>query len=527
MTEEVFVYPDDNISHDHHRKTLQWYRRLPHFRITHIRFYSLLEILVLLDIVAVAHCALSVATDGPSVSILFGFEFAILLVLALSAMSMYHLHVVDGIMGFLHHCAEGEHHYIPVGGMAEAPDNEHRGGDISGQESRDEADDRDRANIASPSVEVTTPRRRTLAKILVERIANPWKNRRATLSFAIELQAQAAKFLFYVVFFAIVFTYYGMPINIFREVYVAFQQLRRRLIAFNNYRRLTYNMEKRFESIKDEDELDRVGHTCIICRDHMDLSGGCKKLPICGHAFHTHCLREWLVQQQSCPTCRADIAANEARRKKQLEKEAAEVAVASEAVVVDTEQTSVVTPLAEGLVDAAQFADHARTAVLEEESESNLRAMQQQQTPIIQETEGQLLENCDEVPSASAQSESEVPIPGWVEELDPVSNRKYYWNTESAEATWTRPTLNFPCLYRVASPVGAPVFVNQSFISPKRIIPQGKIIVCTSIECWHIPLRELMLSMPDGYVRAADVQMFLSLESPENIATHAAVGLTC
>ena len=83
------------------------------------------------------------------------------------------------------------------------------------------------------------------------------------LSFAIELQAQAAKFLFYVVFFAIVFTHvsglfcflacstgsscsvsflfaydphddfilgfglqYGMLINIFREVYISIQQLR-------------------------------------------------------------------------------------------------------------------------------------------------------------------------------------------------------------------------------------------------------------------------------------------------------------
>ena len=34
---------------------------------------------------------------------------------------------------------------------------------------------------------------------------------------------------------------------------------------------------------------------------------------MCGHAFHKHCLREWLVQQHSCPTCRSDIRANEAR----------------------------------------------------------------------------------------------------------------------------------------------------------------------------------------------------------------------
>ena len=147
-----------------------------------------------------------------------------------------------------------------------------------------------------PTLIVILPRAQKNAKTLVERLANPWRDRCATLSFAIELQAQAAKFLFYVVFFAIVFTYvstsyfiltggcsfsscpllslhafphiqYGMPINMFREVYISFQQLRKRLIIFNTNRRLTHNMDKRFGSIKDEEELDRLGRTYIICRD--------------------------------------------------------------------------------------------------------------------------------------------------------------------------------------------------------------------------------------------------------------------
>ena len=336
MTEEVFIYPEENDADNDltQRKQLSWYKRLPRIRMSHILFYSLLYMLIIWDTVAVAHCALSVATDGPSVSILFGFEFAILLVTALSALSLYHVHVVDGFMGFLHHCAEGEHHHHAVGALAEPTAAEAQRGDEGEPNNQDVSEENANSITDATSVEVNLPRQNTVAKRLVERLANPWKNRRATLSFAIELQAQAAKFLFYVVFFAIVFTYYGMPINIFREVYVSFQQLRRRLIAFNNYRRLTHNMEKRFESIENDEELDRLGHTCIICRDQMDLSGGCKKLPICGHAFHTHCLREWLVQQQSCPTCRADIAANEARRKKQLEREAAEAAA------VESEQTN-------------------------------------------------------------------------------------------------------------------------------------------------------------------------------------------
>ena len=34
-----------------------------------------------------------------------------------------------------------------------------------------------------------------------------------------------------------------------------------------------------------------------------------KKLPGCGHVFHAYCLKGWLMQQRTCPTCRSDISA--------------------------------------------------------------------------------------------------------------------------------------------------------------------------------------------------------------------------
>ena len=233
MTEEVFIYPEEdeegeeeeNVENNnptsdaapHHVKTKAWYRRVPHLRLTHIRYYLLVEILLMLDILAVAHCALSVATHGPSVDILFGFEAAILLVSGLSSLGMYNLHIIDGIMGVLHHFAEGEHHYVPVGGMAQEGENNEvptqeasaGEGDATGADA-DGTQHQEGENAAVATAEDARPsatRTKTFAKKLVERLANPWRDRRATLSFAIELQAQAAKFLFYVVFFAIVFTY--------------------------------------------------------------------------------------------------------------------------------------------------------------------------------------------------------------------------------------------------------------------------------------------------------------------------------
>jgi len=497
MTEEVFVYPDDedlggntnDANNAAQTRAKSWYQRIPRLRMTHIRYYLFLCTLLIVDLLAVAHCALSVATDGPSVQILFGFEFAIMLISAASSLMSYNLHVIDGLMGFLHHWAEGEHHHNPVGGMAEPTANE---GDANTNNYGPEQE----ADAAQPQQPQQRPK--SVAGILLKHFANPWRDQRATFSFVIELQAQAAKFLFYVVFFAIVFTYYGMPINIFREVYVSFQQLRRRLIAFNNYRRLTNNMEKRFESVTDEEELDRLGHTCIICRDQMDLLGGCKKLPGCGHAFHTHCLREWLVQQQTCPTCRADIAANEARMKKEKEKEEAAAAAATAA----TEATPSTTA-AEG--EGGEASVNNGTAP--DQGQGNEQSTSQSQSETVQQP-----------------ASDELPV-GWTEHVDHISGKKYYYNRDLNKSTWERPKkkLAFPCLYRVTSPawvLPAETLKNgEGTIIPKdaknviRSIPVGKIIVCTSeiYEESKEKIARSLLRIPDGYVKGCDVERLFEL----------------
>lgn len=567
MTEEVFVYPhghgdqdhsrvDDDDDHHHAaaadghddvaagggtannttenhdanssvRRRKPWYQRLPRLRLSHIRFYTLLQILLLLDILAVAHCAVSVATNGPSVHILFGFESAILLVAALNAMGMYHLHVVDGIMGALCHWCEGEHHYCPVGGMAVPDDNDNDNSNGTNDDGNENQEVDNRENSA------TNPRRsNSIARKLVEHLANPWRDRRATYSFVIELQAQAAKFLFYVVFFAIVFTYYGMPINIFREVYVSFQQLRTRIIAFNNYRRLTHNMEKRFDNIQDEEELDRLGHTCIICRDHMDLLGGCKKLPGCGHAFHTHCLREWMVQQQTCPTCRADIAANEARRKREREAEAAAVAAEIVAEMMEGDAAE-----ADGVGDSAEVTresalpvgnDQNQQQALQGDQGQTERVEQsgvassipiRQPTPTIREqrdatrggTTSSVASN-----AATATSPSHDSTITSTTTIPPVASFHLPTVSESSPFSTPSPNPHFPCLYRITSPLGASVF-SSSAMPPQqqqRIIPHGKLIVCLSIEYWPMPFQQVMYRMPDGYLKGRDVERYLPLVMP-------------
>lgn len=61
-------------------------------------------------------------------------------------------------------------------------------------------------------------------------------------------------------------------------------------------------MEKNFPMASKE-ELTKNSDDCPICWDRMETG---RKLP-CGHLFHNFCLRSWLEQDTSCPTCRKSL----------------------------------------------------------------------------------------------------------------------------------------------------------------------------------------------------------------------------
>lgn len=113
-----------------------------------------------------------------------------------------------------------------------------------------------------------------------------------------ELVSDIIRFVIYFCFFCLVFSQYGLPIHILRDVYISFLSCQKKLISFIQYIRLTNNFDSRFENATAE-ELIHAGN-CLVCRESMD-SG--KKIP-CGHVFHLECLRMWLQHQQTCPLCR-------------------------------------------------------------------------------------------------------------------------------------------------------------------------------------------------------------------------------
>jgi len=118
----------------------------------------------------------------------------------------------------------------------------------------------------------------------------------------------------YLIFFVIIITFYGLPLNIVRDVYITARSFLTRLRALHRYQTATRNMDQRYASATGEELMAMSDRTCIICREEMVLHGvqdppthpdgpntTPKKLP-CGHIFHFYCLRSWLERQQSCPT---------------------------------------------------------------------------------------------------------------------------------------------------------------------------------------------------------------------------------
>ncbi|KPP74766.1 E3 ubiquitin-protein ligase AMFR-like, partial [Scleropages formosus] len=93
---------------------------------------------------------------------------------------------------------------------------------------------------------------------------------------------------------------------IFMQLRYLFHEVQRRIQRHKNYLRVIDNMESRFE-VATPEELAANSDDCAICWDSMQAA---RKLP-CGHLFHNSCLRSWLEQDTSCPTCRMSLNINE------------------------------------------------------------------------------------------------------------------------------------------------------------------------------------------------------------------------
>lgn len=157
--------------------------------------------------------------------------------------------------------------------------------------------------------------------------APAWEDK-SMYNFYVDLITDFLKLSTYLGFFAVIVTFYGVPLNVVRDVYVTARSFITRLRDLMRYRTATRNMDERYPNATQEEMSAMSDHTCIICREEMVVQDTSarnqtnppgttmpardgpnmtpKKLP-CGHIFHFHCLRSWLERQQSCPTCRRPV----------------------------------------------------------------------------------------------------------------------------------------------------------------------------------------------------------------------------
>jgi len=51
---------------------------------------------------------------------------------------------------------------------------------------------------------------------------------------------------------------------------------------------------------------------CPICLDTL-CDSSCRKLTVCGHAFHPECIMKWLDSNTTCPLCRSSCVGHEVK----------------------------------------------------------------------------------------------------------------------------------------------------------------------------------------------------------------------
>ncbi|KAK1138918.1 E3 ubiquitin-protein ligase hrd1 [Aspergillus melleus] len=270
-------------------------------RLFHIRMAASLLISVLFNAFMLRYCITTVLEQArPDMMVMFGFEFAVLTILSSSTAARYSISLVEIYITHQQTKAKLEERRQEIRAVREEAIREHarRG------ETAPPADLPDENDVNEMELDV------------------PGWEEKSRWIFYLDLVTDFLKLIVYLSFFAILFTFYGLPIHILRDVVATIRSFGRRIIDFVRFRNATRDMNERYPDATAE-EVARE-EVCIICREEMThwqqpapgqplrarVSDRLrpKKLP-CGHILHFACLRSWLERQQNCPTCRRPVIA--------------------------------------------------------------------------------------------------------------------------------------------------------------------------------------------------------------------------
>ncbi|KAL2802605.1 hypothetical protein BJX63DRAFT_106595 [Aspergillus granulosus] len=264
----------------------------------HTRLAISLLLSVLFNVLMLKYCAETVLEQArPDMMVMFGFEFAVLTILSTSTAARYTISLVE----------------IYINRQQMKARVEERRQEIRAARARAEAEQAESGDQTTPP---DLPDENDINEMELD---IPGWEEKGRWVFYLDLLTDFLKLIVYLTFFAILFTFYGLPIHILRDVVVTIRSFARRIMDFLRYRNATRDMNERYPDATAE-EVARE-EVCIICREEMSFwqnqpgEGATtrvserlrpKKLP-CGHILHFSCLRSWLERQQNCPTCRRPV----------------------------------------------------------------------------------------------------------------------------------------------------------------------------------------------------------------------------
>lgn len=423
---------------------------LPRPHWSQIRWFLLTQCLISFHRWAIDHCLQSLKDSGYAFYFFFEVQAAMLFVDAIRIRSTFFVHCVD--------------EFISLWLEQTTYDNK----DTNNGASNQHEDQEPEATMVNTNPNVPLHQGRSIiSSFVVDLVVPVWKEHKTKLFFIVETTANGVQLELSVRYFSTMCMYYRVPWNNFYELLRKLHKFLDRMETFQNYVHLTSDMDNRFESVRTTQELEEAGGTCVICRDIMDEKSNAKRLPGCRHVFHRHCLREWLVQQRTCPTCRADIAKNDEKARDEKRKE-------------------------------------------EEEEEKSRPSVAEGEKSDIDDHGG----DSGNVTMASA---SPLDLGSGTRESNSEESSSAPSTNPTCPETMTKSSSNiFSALYRVSSPKGASVLIynaqQQSIIV--RTVPKGKIILCTEGKwcSYHQSSQKefegcgMMLRMPDGWVCGDDLE---------------------
>ncbi|KAJ5974334.1 Zinc finger RING-type [Penicillium waksmanii] len=215
-------------------------------RLFHTRLATSLVLSVLFNAFMLQYCINTVIHQArPDMMVMFGFEFAILTILSSSTTARYGIALVE----------------IYVTRQQLKARMDERRAEI--REARLEAI-REHARAGESSPPADLPNENDINELEID---VPGWEEKGRWVFYLDLLTDFVKLVVYLVFFAILLTFYGLPIHILRDVVVTIRSFARRIMDFLRYRNATRDMNERYPDASPE-EVARE-EVCIICREEM------------------------------------------------------------------------------------------------------------------------------------------------------------------------------------------------------------------------------------------------------------------